>query len=360
MIKKGRIVSHPGLIVKDAIDALDLSQSEFAYRSGLSIKNVSTLINGESNITFDVAIKLSAFFGNSIEGWINLQTNYDLYLNREEKYKKYKEDWLIAKTFDKEFFLKFLGLNIDKCNKEETIDNLRRTLNVAYLSNLKHADMYAFCKTSVIKDIDEKSIILRNAWITLAEKEAKKITCPSFNKERIIKNIPYLRSLTLKGSKAISKDLKQFLLTCGIKLVILPFLKGSNISGVTKWIANENCVMVAINDYGKDADKIWFSIYHEIGHTIKNHKRHLTISFNKNNILDKDEIEANEFAKKAFIDEEEYQTFINNKDFSPISIKQFASKQNVADFMVVGRLQKDGIVFWNQLKELKPKYTITF
>lgn len=77
MIERKRIVSHPGLIIKDALEELGLNQSEFAYRTGLSIKNVSTLLNGESNITFDVAVKLSNFFGNSVEGWINLQTKYD-------------------------------------------------------------------------------------------------------------------------------------------------------------------------------------------------------------------------------------------------------------------------------------------
>lgn len=360
MISKGRIVSHPGFVVKDALEELELSQSEFAYRTGLSIKNVSTLVNGESNITFDVAVKLSAFFGNSVEGWINLQTKYDLYLNQQEKEKAYKEDWEIAKLFDKGFFKRLLGLEIDHTKKEESINNLRKCLNVASLQNLKHADMYAFCKTSIIKDLDEKSIILRNAWITLAEKEARNMTCSTFDKQRILDNAKYLRSLTRKGADVIGTELRDFLSSCGIKFVILPFLKGSNISGVTKWISNENCVMVATNNFGKDADKIWFSIFHEIGHAIKNHKRHLTISFNKDNIQDEDEIEANEFAKNILIDEKDYIRFVKNKDFSETSIKRFAQYQDVADFIVVGRLQKDGFVSWNQLQSLKPKYTIDF
>jgi HTH-type transcriptional regulator/antitoxin HigA len=142
--------------------------------------------------------------------------------------------------------------------------------------------------------------------------------------------------------------------------VILPFLRGSNLSGVTKWIGNENCVMVAVNDFGKDADKIWFSIFHEIGHAIKNHKRHLTISYNKDNIQDKDEIEANEYAKNTLIDESSYQEFIKNNNITESSIKRFAKEQPVAPFIVVGRLQKDGIIGWDKFQNLKPKYTISF
>ena len=61
MIERKRIVSHPGVYIKDAIDELGLSQSEFALRTGLSIKNVSTLINGESNITFEKNGRVSLF-----------------------------------------------------------------------------------------------------------------------------------------------------------------------------------------------------------------------------------------------------------------------------------------------------------
>ncbi len=360
MTEVGRIVSHPGVYIKDAIDELGLSQSEFAYRTGLSIKNVSTLINGESNITFDVAIRLAAFFHNSVEGWINLQTKYNLYLNEQNKKKEYEEDWAIAKKINKEFCSKLLNVTVDSKDKENTIDKLRASFNVATLQNLRSPDMYAFYRTSVTKDIDEDTVILRNAWISLAEQEARNSSCSEFNKESISNNTKYLRSFTLKGPRVIGGELKEFLATCGIKLIILPFLKGSNLSGVTKWISNENCVMVAVNDYGKDADKIWFSIFHEIGHAMKNHKRHLTISYSKDNIQDEDEIEANEFAKSLLIDEKDYRAFVEKRIFSPTSIKSFSKEQGVADFIVVGRLQKDGIVGWNQLQSLKPKYTISF
>ncbi len=361
MIKRNRSVSHPGVYIKDAIDELGLNQSEFALRTGLSIKNVSTLINGESPITFEVAVKLAGFFHNSVEGWINLQTKYNLYKYEENRSKEYQEDWTIAKEVDKNFAARYLGINIDSRHKEESIDKLRNSFNVVALQNLKSVDMYAFCRTSVIKDLSEKTIVLRNAWISLAEQEARKVNCSKFNKEKILENIYYLRSLTLKGPQTINTELKDFLNGCGVKLVILPFLPGSNLSGVTKWLNNENCVMVAVNDFGKDADKIWFSIFHEIGHAIRNHKRHLTISYSKNNIQDEEEIEANNFAKNALINEKDYQSFIKTKDYTKSSlIKSFAKEQNVADFIVVGRLQKDGLINWDKYQSFKPKYTISF
>lgn len=360
MTERVRTVSHPGIYVKDAIEELGLSQSEFALRTGLSIKNVSTLINGESNITFDVAIKLAAFFHNSVEGWINLQTKYNLYLNESIRQKEYEEDWSIAKMFDKHFAADLLKIQIDAKNKEASIDALRKCFNVVTLQNLKNADMYAFHRTSVIKDIDEKTIIMRNAWISLAEQEARKMSCSTFDKNYITSNILYLRSLTLKEPESMSKELITFLSKCGVKLVILPFLSGSNTSGVTKWIPNENCVMVAVNDCGKDADRIWFSIFHELGHAIKNHKRHMTISYNRDNIQDEEEIEANNFARNSLLNKEDYEEFVRAKDFSIKSIKRFARLQGVASFIVIGRLQKEKLIGWDMYQSYKTKYEIFY
>ena len=360
MTERKRNVSHPGVYVKDAIDSLGLSQSEFALRTGLSIKNVSTLINGESNITFEVAVKLAGFFHNSVEGWINLQTKYNIFLNKEIRKKEYEADWLIAKQFDKSFISNLLDIQIDPKNKELTIDSLRKRFNVVNLQNLKSPDMYAFCRTSVSKDISEKMIIMRNAWISLAEEEARQIECSEFNKDMIVSNVKYLRSLTLKEPNEMSVELKAFLSKCGVKLIILPFLPGSNISGVTKWVASENCVMVAVNDCGKDADKIWFSIFHELGHAIKNHKRHLTISLSRNNIQDDEEIEANIFARDSLLDKKDYEDFVKRNDFSIQSIKAFAKTQTVAPFIVIGRLQKDEIIGWEKYQSYKTKYEIRF
>lgn len=358
MTKYIRPVSHPGLLVKDAIEELGLSQSEFAFRTGMTIKNVSTLVNGESNITFEVALKLADYFGNSVEGWINLQTKFDIWKNEERRAKEYEADWQIAKMFDVKFLKEYLQIQLDKNDKESAIDKMRKCFNVNLLQNLKQPDMYAFYKTSAIKEVDEKTIIMRNAWISIAEQKARDLTCAEFNKEKIVKGTKYLKSLTKLDPKEFDKKLREFLLDAGVKLVILPYLSGSNVSGVTKWIGNQNCVMVAINDCGKDADRIWFTIFHELGHAIKNHRRHLTISYEKDQILDREEIEANEFAKNSLIDKDNYREFVAKGQFDLKSIQEFANKQNVADFIIIGRLQKEGIIGWNKYQEQKIKYTI--
>ena len=353
-----RKVSHPGLYIKDAIEELGLNQTEFALRSGLSIKNVSTLISGDSRITFDVAVKLASFFNTGVEGWLNLQTKYDMFLNEQKTEEEMNEEWKIVKLFDSNFINDVLKLQINNNDKKKTIIDLRNCFKVGTLQALRQPDMYAFYKTSIKRDLNEKNIIMRNAWISIAEQVARNKNCNSFNKEIIMNNRLVLRRLTLEKPEGFQPKLNRILSEAGIKLVILPYLSNSLVSGVTKWVANENCVMIAINDCGKDAGKIWFSLFHEIGHAMKNHKRHLTISYEKDQIEDEDEITANKFAKELLINEKDYCEFLKEGKFDVTSIKTFARKQQVADFIVLGRLQKDGRVGWDKYKHLKTKYSI--
>ena len=80
---------HPGFIVKDAlIDNTDLSVTQAAEHLGVSRTALSRLINGHASISPKMA-RLSKFFQTSIESWMNLQTQYDVWLV-QKKAKKIK------------------------------------------------------------------------------------------------------------------------------------------------------------------------------------------------------------------------------------------------------------------------------
>ena len=354
-MSKKRYVPHPGVYILDIIEEMCITQSEFAARVGLTSKNLSTLINGESNITFDVAQKLANFFDNSVEGWINLQTKYEIYKNEEIKENNLKEEYKIFRLFDKKFLMEVMGLEDKYILNEELIIKTRKMFNVSSLINLKNNNLYVNFKTSVSKEISEVNIIMRNAWISLAEQYARSIKVNPFNKDKLIENLELIRSLTTKKETPFSKDLKNLLESIGIKLVVLPYLKNSNISGVTKWNSTDQSIMIAINDYGKSLDKIWFTLFHELGHAIKNHKRNFNITY-----IDDCEMEneANNFAKFTLIPEKDYQQFIAKGHFSLLSINRFAKEIGVGNFIVVGRLQKDGFIKYSEYNDTKYLYGV--
>ena len=74
---KDIVAFHPGYYIADIIDDMEISQNEFATRMGTTAKTLSKLINGQANISNDLAKKLSVMLGTSVEVWQNLQNTYD-------------------------------------------------------------------------------------------------------------------------------------------------------------------------------------------------------------------------------------------------------------------------------------------
>ncbi|MDL1985624.1 MAG: HigA family addiction module antitoxin [Deltaproteobacteria bacterium] len=70
----------PGDIIREfCIEALDLSVTDAAKSLGVTRKTFSSLLNGRSGISPEMALRLSKVFGRSLEGWLRLQLQYDLW-----------------------------------------------------------------------------------------------------------------------------------------------------------------------------------------------------------------------------------------------------------------------------------------
>jgi len=72
------IAFHPGYYIQEIIDASDFAREDFAQKLSTTPKCVNDLINGEQDITVDMATKLSEIFGTSVNYWLNLQKSYDI------------------------------------------------------------------------------------------------------------------------------------------------------------------------------------------------------------------------------------------------------------------------------------------
>jgi len=71
---------HPGEIVKDTlIDGAGLSVTEAASKLGISRTALSRLLNGHAGISPEMALRLSKLLSTSIEIWINIQAQYDMW-----------------------------------------------------------------------------------------------------------------------------------------------------------------------------------------------------------------------------------------------------------------------------------------
>ena len=77
--------THPGKILfKDFLSPLDISVERLAKEIKLPVKTIQSLIDEKSSIDVSIALRLSRFFGNSPEFWLNVQKNYDMRLISKE------------------------------------------------------------------------------------------------------------------------------------------------------------------------------------------------------------------------------------------------------------------------------------
>ena len=73
-----------GLIYRTYIEPFDvISANKVADALGVARSTFSRLINGVSDLSPEMAVRLSVVLGGSAESWMRLQENYDLWKARE-------------------------------------------------------------------------------------------------------------------------------------------------------------------------------------------------------------------------------------------------------------------------------------
>ena len=72
---------HPGEIVKDALlnEGTGLTVTSAAEKLGIERGTLSRLLNGHSGISPEMAMRLSIFLNTSVELWMNIQRDYDIW-----------------------------------------------------------------------------------------------------------------------------------------------------------------------------------------------------------------------------------------------------------------------------------------
>ncbi len=70
---------HPGeILLEEFLKPLGLSQYRLAKDVSVSPRRINEIVRGSRAMTADTALRLARFFGTSERFWLNLQTRYDL------------------------------------------------------------------------------------------------------------------------------------------------------------------------------------------------------------------------------------------------------------------------------------------
>jgi addiction module HigA family antidote len=75
---------HPGeVLLEEFLVPLDVTQHRLAVSIGVPPRRINEIVHGKRRITADTALRLARYFGTTDRFWLNLQTRYDLEVERD-------------------------------------------------------------------------------------------------------------------------------------------------------------------------------------------------------------------------------------------------------------------------------------
>lgn len=75
---------HPGEILQlEYLEPLGVTQHRVAVAIGVPPRRINEIVHGKRGITADTALRLARYFGTSERFWLNLQSRYDIEIERD-------------------------------------------------------------------------------------------------------------------------------------------------------------------------------------------------------------------------------------------------------------------------------------
>jgi len=76
---------HPGeILLEEFLAPMKITQSRLAKETGIGTQTVNEIVQGKRSITPNTALRLSLYFGLSERFWLNLQSRYELEMEKDK------------------------------------------------------------------------------------------------------------------------------------------------------------------------------------------------------------------------------------------------------------------------------------
>lgn len=338
----------PGETIEELLECNSMTQLDLADKTGINKKTINEIIKGKAPISTVTALKLEYVFNIPASFWNNLESNYRVALERKRDLESIKNDEQYLENIPYSEMAKRNWYFIEKTRDPyEKVVNLRKFFSVASLSfNTELKRKMAFRKSNKEKFSFESLY----CWIRYGVIKSNKNDYSKFDVNNLKEIVNNLRMLTNNTFLSQINTIEQLLKKCGVAIVYEPHLPHTYVNGVAYKISSDKA-MIMLSDKGKRDDILWFTFFHEIGHLIKHSKKEIFIDEDgivRNNL----EKEADEFSKNVLINKDNYVNFLKNGHFTKNKIKTFAKENNITPGILVGRLQKESLISWNEYNDL--------
>ena len=338
----------PGEVLEEELEAIGMTQKELAARLDRPPQVVNEIIRGKKTITPETALELEKVLGIPAPFWVNLEATYQMTIamNRDREELAKQEKWL------REFPVREMekrGWIPTERSKSDKLRQMLHFLGVASAPAYHEAVGFRITPSASVKV--SKGALL--AWLRKGELEARKAATAPYNEERFMEALIEARGMTRQPPQEFAERLQSICSNAGVVVLTVPELPKSGAHGATRWLSEDKALIQLSLRY-KWQDIYWFTFFHEAGHLLKHRSRKIIVE----GISEDEEIEreANEFASDFLIPPNLWDEFIQEAYYTPNSVTQLADDTGIAPGIVVGRLQKEGRLPYNQLSALKGRF----
>lgn len=343
----------PGESLVELLDAVGLSQADLAERTGRPKKTINEIAKGKAAITPETALQLERVLGVPSSYWNALEQNYRAALARIEERQRLSQHvgWLSNFPINEMVKRGWIKARTDKV---ELVEELLSFFGVASPDAWNEVwcrgkEATAFRKSPTH---DSTELSLTATWLRQGELNGRGVKCEAFDAARFKAALAQIRILT--SHEDINAAITSMIDACaaaGVAVVLVQEFPKLGVCGATRWLSSEKALIQLSLHYKRD-DQLWFSFFHEAGHILLHGKRDIFVEQKKAS-KDLEEEEANKFAADLLIPPETYRHFVAGSDYSHASIAAFAKSLGIAPSIVVGRLQHDKIIGFNERTEFR-------
>lgn len=348
------LISHPGETLAELLEVNSMTQKELSVRLSCTPKHINEIIKGLKPISNALAVKLENVFNLKASFWNNLQNVYNEQIEKLRIKESVSHEEIQYFKDNKNIYKFLVGDNwVEECSDvTEGVLNLRKFLKINSL--LQVGKLLQVNGAYRISDKVKINDLALACWLRMCDILSEKIEIKEYreiNKDIILKDIKEIRKLSKENPNVFIEKLQSYFSELGISIVVLKNIQGAPVNGLIK--KSNNGINICLTIRGKDADKFWFTLFHELGHLFTSKIDKFYIDYESNNT----EVErlADKFATENLIDRTIYNNLINST-ISMESIIEAAKQMDILPSIIVGRLQHDKIIGYNQYNKLKTQY----
>lgn len=336
----------PGETLSETLESLGMSQRDLALRTGISAKTINEIVKGKAPITPDTSVLLERVTGVPSRMWNNLEANYREQLAKiadRQRLQVYLE-WLKSIPVKELINRGAISAQPDKVSLLNAVLSFFGVASHERWNALWMQPEASYRKSATF----EAQPGAVATWLRLGELKAQSVSTAPFDKDRFKKALKQIRSLTNQPPSVFEPKMIELCASAGVAVVFVREIKKCPTSGVARWLTTDKA-LIQLSLRHKSDDHFWFSFFHEAGHILNDAKKEVFIH-------DGDEVEerekkANRFAANFLIPPSRAVDLRMLK--TKTAIREFADSIGIAPGIVVGRMQKDQLIPYSHMNDLK-------